>query len=197
MGWTDFLPEFRPVSKSTFTVTNAAHGKVFIPVSMVEPYDETSGSDFIETSVHANDIYSEAQVGYPSSGQVPVVNEQMLAHGLEPETSMQMQIELLKRFENEKAQKQQASYLQNLYDLANSHYSAAAQFPVLFDQTAQLRVGSTVIIPNSVPPLSGTIKWIGIIPQISISGYVAGIELVRLSVSIITVFSSGWEFLVT
>ena len=99
---------------------------------------------------------------------------------------MQMKIELLKRFENEKALKQQASYLQNLYDLDNSRYSAAAQFSVLFDQSAQLRVGSTV--PNNVPPLSGIIRWIGIMPQISMSSYVAGIELVRLSVSIISVF---------
>ena len=44
---------------------------------MVELNDETSGSDFIETSVHAKDIYGEAS---------KVVGN--FIHGMEPETCM-------------------------------------------------------------------------------------------------------------
>ena len=180
VGWTDFLPEFSPVNKSTFNVTNAVHGKVFVPVSMVEPYDETGGYDVIDKSVNEKDAHAEVCAAYERNGDTPVMNELMLADGLGPEvvgdTNMQMQVELLKRFENERAQMQQLSSLQNVLE---SQYSAAAQILALDDQTAHQSVGLTVLIPNSFPRRLGTIRWIG---QILMLGYFAGVEVVRLAV---------------
>eukprot|EP00731_Ephydatia_muelleri_P026557 Em0018g657a len=40
-----------------------------------------------------------------------------------------------------------------------------------------LGIGSAVIVSNSNPPIGGTIRWIGTIPQAN--GYVAGVELSR------------------
>ena len=51
---------------------------------------------------------------------------------------------------------------------------------MLGDLTAQLVVGSAVIIPNNNPPIYGTIRWIGTIPPVH--ECIAGVELVRLTV---------------
>ena len=145
MSWTDFLPEFPHVNVHIFTVTNAAHGKVFIPVSMVEPYDESGGYDVITKSVHAKDAHAEVCAAYEKSGNTPVMNELMLPDGLGPEvvgdTNLQMQIELLTRFENERTQKQQLSSLQNMYHPSNSQYSAA---------TTSLALGGQFVIKDCI-----------------------------------------------
>ena len=40
-------------------------------------------------------------------------------------------------------------------------------------------IGSVVVISNINPPMCGTIRWIGTIPQVN--GYVAGVELVSVT----------------
>ena len=40
-------------------------------------------------------------------------------------------------------------------------------------------IGSAVVISNSNPPIGGTIRWIGTMPQVN--GYVAGVELVSVT----------------
>ena len=40
-------------------------------------------------------------------------------------------------------------------------------------------IGSAVVISNSNPPMYGTIRWIGTIPQVN--GYIAGVQLVSVT----------------
>ena len=47
-------------------------------------------------------------------------------------------------------------------------------------------IGSAVIVSNINPPMCGTIKWIGTIPQVN--GYVAGVELVSVTYSLCPYF---------
>ena len=106
MSWTDFLPKFPPVNRHTFTVSNSAHGKVFIPVSMVEPAADKKivESSVVENLVCAKNALDGAGVVDGNTRQVALMNEQMLATELGPviagETSMDEQLELLRGFKN-------------------------------------------------------------------------------------------------
>ena len=51
--------------------------------------------------------------------------------------------------------------------------------PAQGDWDAQQYVGSAVVVSNINPPMCGTIRWIGTIPQVN--GYVAGVELVSVT----------------
>ena len=97
--------KFPPVEN---TVSNFAHGKVFIPVSMVEP-DVDCG--IIESTAHTPLV--EAGVVTDDSRQAAWMNEQTWATELGPEvtgeTSMEELLELRRRFENDKAQHQQSA----------------------------------------------------------------------------------------
>ena len=153
MSWTNFLPQFPPVEKFTFTVSNSAHGKVFIPISMVEPDEKIVESSIAENSVRAKNVLVGAGVITDNSRHAAVMNEQMLATELGPEvageTSMEEQLELLRRFENGKVQHQQpASYSQNPYHLAYSQYSALTPYTAI---DPLLGIGSA-LLPSSVNP---------------------------------------------
>ena len=90
---------------------------MFIPVSMVEPDEKLVESSVVENSVHAKNALVEAGVVNGNTRQAALMNEQMLATELGPEvtgeTSMEEQLELLRRFENGKAQHQQSGTSQD------------------------------------------------------------------------------------
>ena len=185
MSWTDFLPEFPPVNRCTFTVSNSAHGKVFIPVSMVEPDEKIVESSVAKNSVGAKHVFVGAGVVNGNTGQVALMNEQMLATELGPviagEISMEEQLELMRGFKNDKAQNLQSGTSQDPCILHNFSIGFVfTAYSALGDLTAQLVVGSAVIIPKSNPPMCGTIRWIGTIPPVH-DEHIAGVELVRLA----------------
>ena len=70
----------------------------------------------------------------------------------------------------------QSSYTQDPHQ--GSHQPSVV-VPAQGDWVTQQHVGigSDVVVSNSNPPMCGTIKWIGTIPQ-AVNGHVAGVELV-------------------
>ena len=67
----------------------------------------------------------------------------------------------------------QSNSTQDPYQFSHSQPSSV---PLQGDWSSPLVVGSAVILPKSNPPIYGTIRWIGTIPQVQ--GFVAGVELV-------------------
>ena len=131
------------------------HGRVFIPQTMVELDVQINDSDTTETKtksmVGTKDIHKE----------VGVDNDERKKTEL--------------KFQNEKAASPQDSVPE-----IGSHQPSVV-VPAQGDWATQqhLGIGSAVVISNSNPPMYGTIRWIGTMPQVH--GYVAGVELVSVT----------------
>ena len=129
------------------------HGRVFIPQTMVELGEQIKGSDTTEKGTDGTkDTHQEAGVD----------NED-------------------RRYAASKLEKEKAGLAalqQNTPNYTQDPHQPSVVVPAQGDWATQqhLGIGSAVVISNSNPPMYGTIRWIGTIPQVN--GYVAGVELV-------------------
>eukprot|EP00731_Ephydatia_muelleri_P026538 Em0018g638a len=127
------------------------HGRVFIPQTMVELDVQINDSDTTETKtksmVGAKDVHKE----------VGVDNDERKKTEL--------------KFQNEKA----ASPQDSVPEIGSHQPSVVVPAQGDWATPHHVGIGSAVVISNSNPPMYGTIRWIGTMPQVH--GYVAGMEL--------------------
>ena len=177
------------------------HGTVFIPQTMVELDEHINGAGrkaALEKEKEKEKAALAKDLGPETAGQ----------------TNIDEQVKLLEEFKKAKQREYNSSAdravltgvpstdrqypaAQQNYPQSSSHLgrqSSSTQDPYQFshssvplqgDWSSPLVVGSAVMIPNSNPPICGTIRWIGTIPQVQ--GYVAEVELV--STGVIHVYS--------
>ena len=130
------------------------HGRVFIPQTMVELDVQINDSDTTETKsmVGTKDVHKE----------VGVDNDER-----------KKKTEL--KFQNEKA----ASPQDSVPEIGSHQPSVDVLAQGYWATPHQVGIVSAVFISNSNPPMYGTIRWIGTIPQVN--GYIAGVKLVSVT----------------
>ena len=137
--------------------TSSDHDRVFIPQTMVELSEQIKGSDTTEKGTDGTkDTHQKAGVDNE--------NRRKAASKLEKEKAGLAAL-----------QQYTPNYTQDPHQ--GSHQPSVV-VPAQGDWAAEQHVGirSAVVVSNINPPIGGTIRWIGAIPQVN--GYVAGMELV-------------------
>ncbi|KAL5467172.1 hypothetical protein EMCRGX_G031364 [Ephydatia muelleri] len=133
--------------------TSSDHGRVFIPQTMVELGEQIKGSDTTEKGTDGTkDTHQKAGVD--------IENRRNAASKLEKEKAGL------------------AALQQYTPNYTQDPHQPSVVVPAQGDWATQqhLRIGSAVVMSDNInPPMYGTIKWIGTIPQVN--GYVAGMEL--------------------
>ena len=129
------------------------HGRVFIPQTMVELSEKIKGSDTTEKGTNGTkDTHQEAGVDNE--------NRRNAASKLEKEKAGL------------------AALQQYTPNYTQDPHQPSIVVPAQGDWAApqHVGIGSAVVISNTNPPMYGTIRWIGTMPQVN--GYIAGVELV-------------------
>ena len=152
VSYGQIIPFFVLKGRPQFGVSHD-HGRVFIPQTMVELDVQINDSDTTETKsmVGTKDVHKE----------VGVDNDERKKTEL--------------KFQNEKA----ASPQDSVPEIGSHQPSVIVPAQGDWATPHHEGIGSAVVISNINPPMYGTIRWIGTIPQVN--GYVAGVELVSVT----------------
>ena len=152
--------------------TSPDHGRVFIPQTMVELSEQMGKSaNGTKHTYQKAGVDNENGQKAASKLEVPLVID--LGPEIARETTIEEQIKALEEFKKAKQREDNSVPNKDVCAVVvpAQGYWAAQQ---------HLGIGSTVVMSNSNPPMYGTIRWIGTIPQVN--GYVAGMELVSVTV---------------